>query len=356
MPDSSSALLGLRLQALGENLNTWGDPNLNNNFSRMEEAICGAVSIAVEANVSLTSTDYVQNQARYAMLIFTGSGGFNITCPATAKMYLVKNDCAAAVTFTHGSGDTIAVAAGAIKWVATDGTDFFTAEEQDYLLLTGGALSGNLTIGGTLGVTGATTLTGLASYDSDLSGSYTDRSLVDKAYIDALAFAAVDLPGQTGNAGKFLTTDGTNASWATLAVAWSNVSSTPTTLAGYGITDAQPLDSDLTAIAALTTNSFGRNALVWAESVVSGDVNPCAVFTEYLVDSSSAARSLTLPASPASGDRIRIGDRDGNAKTNNITVARNGKTIVGASEDLIINLNYATVELRYDGTSDWEIV
>src|SRR5690606_35394872 len=31
---------------------------------------------------------------------------------------------------------------------------------------------------------------------------------------------------------------------------------TPTTLSGYGITDAQPLDPDLTAIAALSTNGI----------------------------------------------------------------------------------------------------
>lgn len=38
-------------------------------------------------------------------------------------------------------------------------------------------------------------------------------------------------------------------------VAWSNVNATPTTLSGYGITDAQPLDNDLTAIAGLSGTS-----------------------------------------------------------------------------------------------------
>lgn len=42
---------------------------------------------------------------------------------------------------------------------------------------------------------------------------------------------------------------------------WSDITSTPTTLSGYGITDAQPLDGDLTAIAALSTVSFGRGLL-----------------------------------------------------------------------------------------------
>jgi hypothetical protein len=58
--------------------------------------------------------------------------------------------------------------------------------------------------------------------------------------------------------------------------AWSTITSTPTTLAGYGISDSitaaaaaaayQPLDSDLTAIAALTTTSFGRSLLTQADA------------------------------------------------------------------------------------------
>jgi len=43
--------------------------------------------------------------------------------------------------------------------------------------------------------------------------------------------------------------------------AWSSITGKPTTLSGYGITDAQPLDTDLTSIAALTTTSYGRGLL-----------------------------------------------------------------------------------------------
>lgn len=49
--------------------------------------------------------------------------------------------------------------------------------------------------------------------------------------------------------------------------------SNPTTLAGYGITDAQPLDSDLTALAALTTTGFYVNTgvgTVAARTLTSG--------------------------------------------------------------------------------------
>jgi len=41
----------------------------------------------------------------------------------------------------------------------------------------------------------------------------------------------------------------------TITPAWSSISSTPTSLSGYGITDAQPLDADLTAIAGLSGTS-----------------------------------------------------------------------------------------------------
>jgi len=50
---------------------------------------------------------------------------------------------------------------------------------------------------------------------------------------------------------------------------FAQIGSKPTTLSGYGITDAQPLDSDLTAIAGLTTTSFGRGFLTQADAAAS---------------------------------------------------------------------------------------
>jgi hypothetical protein len=48
--------------------------------------------------------------------------------------------------------------------------------------------------------------------------------------------------------------------------AFSTLTGTPTTLAGYGIADAQPLDGDLTSIAALTTTSHGRSLLTGVDA------------------------------------------------------------------------------------------
>lgn len=47
---------------------------------------------------------------------------------------------------------------------------------------------------------------------------------------------------------------------------FASLTGKPTTLSGYGIVDAQPLDSDLTALAALTTTAFGRDLLTRADA------------------------------------------------------------------------------------------
>ena len=56
------------------------------------------------------------------------------------------------------------------------------------------------------------TLTGTPTAPTASPGTNTTQ-LATTAFVVQQAFSAV-LPGQTGNAGKFLTTDGTNASWA----------------------------------------------------------------------------------------------------------------------------------------------
>ena len=72
----------------------------------------------------------------------------------------------------------------------------------------------------------------------------------------------------------------------------------------------------------------------------------------YYADCSSSAITLTLPSTPTQGDYIKfIGD---NWETNNLTLARNGSTIEGDAEDLIVDVNDVTIDLIYDGTT-WQV-
>jgi hypothetical protein len=81
----------------------------------------------------------------------------------------------------------------------------------------------------------------------------------NKAYVDANigGGGGTGLPIMSGQAGKFLTTDGTIALWS--LIPFSAITSTPTTLVGYGITDP----------VVLTTGSYSNptwiTSLVWSK-------------------------------------------------------------------------------------------
>jgi hypothetical protein len=75
----------------------------------------------------------------------------------------------------------------------------------------------------------------------------------------------------------------------------------------------------------------------------------------YAVDT-TAARTITLPASPGVGDEVQIMDATGTAATNNITVLRNGNKITGLTDNAIIDVNGGMIKLIYTGsTYGWGI-
>jgi len=81
-----------------------------------------------------------------------------------------------------------------------------------------------------------------------------------------------------------------------------------------------------------------------------------ARYDEILADSTSGIFTLTLPAAPLLGDRVRILDPSGMWAANNVTVSRNGNTIGGSATDLVLNVNNGRVELVFDGSSNWLVI
>lgn len=75
------------------------------------------------------------------------------------------------------------------------------------------------------------------------------------AYANALAFAS-SLPAQPGNAGKFVKTNGAVANWS--SITFAELTSKPTTVGGYGITDAVATSGDQTIAG---NKSFSGNLL-----------------------------------------------------------------------------------------------
>lgn len=160
MPSSATSRLRLEKMAAGENLNSWGDPHLNTNFDLIEAAIAGFSIIPLTADYTLTTANFASDEARSAMLKFTGAGPFTVTIPSVSKQYLAWNACTANVTLTTGAGTTVVIEAGSKVAVFCD-----------------------------------------ASNVSELG--YAGLGL--KAYIDAAALSATgSLPAATGNEGKAL--------------------------------------------------------------------------------------------------------------------------------------------------------
>jgi len=159
-----------------QNINLWGE-KLNAVLAHADYAVAGWLTKPLTGDIALTAANAGDDEARAAMIKFTGGAGpFAVTIPSVSKAYLVWNACAGPVTLTTGAGATVTVDAGDIVWTATDGAGVKTP-------------------------------------------GYGGASIKDFVAQTAWSYNAGNLPAQAGNTGKFVKTDGTNASWQALSTA-----------------------------------------------------------------------------------------------------------------------------------------
>jgi hypothetical protein len=184
MPSSYSTSLRIQLIGTGDQAGTWGATTNTNLGTLIEQAITGVVSIALSGSTyTLTNLNGISDQARNAVLNFTGalSANCTVTAPAVNKVYIVANNTTGGYNVIMSSGGTtVSVAPGITSLVYCDGTNFSSAitYNQANVAITGGTIngaviggitpaagsfttlsaSGNLTASGNLVVNGNTTL------------------------------------------------------------------------------------------------------------------------------------------------------------------------------------------------------
>ena len=104
-----------------------------------------------------------------------------------------------------------------------------------------------------------------------------------------------------------------------------------------------------------TATGFG--AIDWQTGAIKTSTFTGVSSEGYFVNTAGGAVTANLPASPSAGNQIAISDYGNNAKTNNITIGRNGSNIEGSASDYFIREDGAAINLVYvDGTKGWIVI
>jgi hypothetical protein len=135
MATSYTSLLGLALPVTGELSGTWGDTVNNSITSLLDTSVAGTTNISTDANVTLTTTTGASNQARQAVLLFSGARTAirTVTAPAQSKLYTVINATTGGFAVQLvGAGPTtgVTIVANEVALCAWNGTDFIKIANQ----------------------------------------------------------------------------------------------------------------------------------------------------------------------------------------------------------------------------------
>lgn len=239
--------------------------------------------------------------------------------------------------------------------------------------MTFGTPSGNTTKFGT--VTGA--LTNGHCIAADASGNLIDNGstcgtggsgTVTSSTAGQVAYYPSSTNAVAGNSSLTIASSALTVGVAgstTGSVAVTGLTSGTITIKPQSIAGTYELDLPTTAGTAgqvLTSQGGAGTAMTWGTAGVgwgSGQtVNFNAVSnTSYCVDTAtSGAVTATLPAAPADGDQIQFTDCKSNFATANLTVARNGKTVMALAQNMTVSTTNASFTLRYWSTpGDWRI-
>ena len=176
---------GFRKPDPGSDNNTWGD-NLNTAvFDLVDNSLDGWTTINTSGTTTLTSTQYVDNQARQRCIKYTALTSGTLVIPGVEKWYIVWAENAN-VTVTTGGSVSHTVVAGSVDVIICDGADVTKVQSNDF---------------------NGAELTNLGTPTSNSSAT-------TKLYVDQQAFASTNLPGINPSTDtKFVTNDGVGAFW-----------------------------------------------------------------------------------------------------------------------------------------------
>jgi hypothetical protein len=354
MTTAATSLLGLALPVTGELSGTWGDTVNNQITSLLDSAIAGTTTISTDLDVTLTTTTLASNEARQAILLFSGARTAlrTVTAPAHSKVYTVINSTTGGYSVKLvGVGPTtgITVASGESCMVAWNGTDFVKLSNQNgagiFTSVTdsgltsgrityaaaGGLLtdSANLTFNGTVLATPTLNLTNAlgVAYGGTGQTSFTDGQLlignsVGNTLSKATLTAGTNIAITNGNG--TITIASTGSSAATPSTLGSVYGSTATNNTSYGITSGGNI----------TTGMMNTAVGYWAAYNITIGSHNTVMGAYTLGNMVSGSRNTAIGYGAGSGatandDNTYIGYRSGSNNTGSNNTAVGSSALLG---------------------------
>jgi hypothetical protein len=288
-----------------------------------------------------------------------GSGGTGATTQAGAANAVLPSQ-------SGQTGKVLATDGTNVSWTAVAGGSVTSVNAS------GGTTGLNFS-GGPITTAGTLTLSGVLGIANGGTGQTSLSALQTSIY-----------PSQTGQAGNYLTTNGTTTSWApvttgTVTSVTASGGTTGLTFSGSPITTAGTITlggvlgvanggtGQTTANASLNallptqtgnaTKFFTTNGTTTSWSALRTPqvtaTGVTAVANNYVVVT-AAGQTVTLPASPYTGAVVTVVVAGTFLDT---VVARNGSNIMGLAEDLTLDIANAALQFTYTGnaTQGWRV-
>ena len=329
MPSTYTAL-GIQKMATGEKAGTWGTLT-NTNWDIIEQISGGYTTQAIPDNstTALVKTEGATGATlatRVWKLTGTLSAGNGIlTVPDSTPNWWLINNAEGGGTYTvtvktvSGTGITWAAGVTGTKLLYSDGTNVLDAS-ADFGSVAGSTTQVQYNNAGAFG--GDANLTWVAADGLNI-GSQKELRLQDT----------------TG--GEYVGMKAPTAVSPSYTVTWPAAKAT---------SNDQILTSTTAGVLSWVDNSGGTS---W-QAVITADPSTATAGNGYFCNTTSAAFTVTLPASPTLGDEVTLVDYAGTFDTNNLTVGRNSEKIEGTAADLTVSVERAAFTLVYtDSTQGW---
>jgi len=350
-----------------------GGTNRKTTASRMKTYFTAGVSSAAD---DLTAGDAAVN-------LTTSSGNITIDAAANDSDIIFKGtDNSSDITMLTLDGSAAGAATFNDKVIATEldisgDADIDGTLEADAITINGtgigsiyGVVAGSSSIVTTGALDSGSITSGFGNIDTGSStitttGLISGGSLdIDNVLINGTTIGHTDDTDLLTVADGLLTVAG-EISVTTLDIGGTNIASTAAELnivdGNTSATSTTVADADrvvlndngtMVQVAMTDIKTYIGGGTSW-QAVKTGDFT-AAAGQGVFCNTTSAAFTLTLPASPDIGDEVSFVDYAGTFDTNNLTIGRNSSKIHGADEDLTVSVERAANTLVFtDSTQGW---